>query len=122
MRCGPSRFAIRTTSLKHAFASWSAHLPRAVALAGRSFLILVMLTSVSQSRGNCRREQRSMQDFEVGVPNGIRTRVAAVKGRCPRPLDDGDVFQRGARKLARAKLRSQRGLNDRTASIFQPFR
>jgi hypothetical protein len=24
------------------------------------------------------------------VPNGIRTRVAAVKGQCPRPLDDGD--------------------------------
>ena len=26
----------------------------------------------------------------IGVPNGIRTRVGAVKGRCPRPLDDGD--------------------------------
>jgi hypothetical protein len=26
-----------------------------------------------------------------GVPSGIRTRVAAVKGRCPRPLDDGDL-------------------------------
>ena len=26
-----------------------------------------------------------------GVPNGIRTRVAAVKGRCPRPLDDGNA-------------------------------
>ncbi len=25
-----------------------------------------------------------------GVPRGIRTPVAAVKGRCPRPLDDGD--------------------------------
>jgi hypothetical protein len=26
-----------------------------------------------------------------GAPNGIRTRVAALKGRCPRPLDDGGV-------------------------------
>ena len=24
------------------------------------------------------------------TPNGIRTRVAALKGRSPRPLDDGD--------------------------------
>lgn len=28
---------------------------------------------------------------ESGVPNGNRTRVAAVKGRCPRPLDDRDA-------------------------------
>ena len=28
--------------------------------------------------------------FLFGVPKGIRTPVAAVKGRCPRPLDDGD--------------------------------
>ena len=27
----------------------------------------------------------------IGVPNGIRTRVAAVKGRCPRPLDERDI-------------------------------
>ena len=27
----------------------------------------------------------------IGVPKGIRTPVTAVKGRCPRPLDDGDV-------------------------------
>ena len=26
--------------------------------------------------------------FKSGDPNGIRTRVTAVKGRCPRPLDD----------------------------------
>ena len=26
-----------------------------------------------------------------GDPYGIRTRVAAVKGRCPRPLDEGVV-------------------------------
>src|SRR5665647_2403537 len=26
---------------------------------------------------------------DFGAPYGIRTRVAAVKGRCPRPLDEG---------------------------------
>ena len=26
-----------------------------------------------------------------GVPYGNRTRVAAVKGRCPRPLDERDA-------------------------------
>ena len=31
-----------------------------------------------------------------GVPTGIRTPVTAVKGRCPRPLDDGDAIARGA--------------------------
>lgn len=28
-----------------------------------------------------------------GVPNEIRTRVATLKGWCPRPLDDGDAAQ-----------------------------
>jgi hypothetical protein len=29
------------------------------------------------------------QGYSLGSdPNGIRTRVTAVKGRCPRPLDD----------------------------------
>ena len=27
----------------------------------------------------------------TGVPYGSRTRVAAVKGRCPRPLDERDA-------------------------------
>ena len=34
-------------------------------------------------------ESQSKSGFS-GVPNEIRTRVTAVKGRCPRPLDDGD--------------------------------
>ena len=29
-------------------------------------------------------------DAKFGVPTGIRTPVASVKGRCPRPLDDGN--------------------------------
>ncbi len=28
----------------------------------------------------------------IGVPYGNRTRVAAVKGRCPRPLDERDAW------------------------------
>ena len=28
--------------------------------------------------------------LDIVVPKGIRTPVAAVKGQCPRPLDDGD--------------------------------
>ena len=41
-------------------------------------------------------ETRTAQHFTntpwawFGVPNGIRTRVLALKGLCPRPLDDGD--------------------------------
>jgi hypothetical protein len=34
---------------------------------------------------------RSSQKKEDGIPKGIRTPVTAVKGRCPRPLDDGDT-------------------------------
>ena len=38
---------------------------------------------------------------ESGDPYGIRTRVAAVKGQCPRPLDEGvamNVVLQEARK------------------------
>ena len=31
-----------------------------------------------------------LRDQKVGIPYEIRTRVAAVKGRCPRPLDERD--------------------------------
>ena len=41
-----------------------------------------------------------MQTPEIGVPTGIRTPVATVKGSCPRPLDDGDAAEKigGARR------------------------
>ena len=41
--------------------------------------------------------RQTMAFFKIsGVPTGIRTPVTAVKGRCPRPLDDGDAIARGA--------------------------
>ena len=30
-----------------------------------------------------------LQRHPINTPKGIRTPVASVKGRCPRPLDDG---------------------------------
>ena len=32
--------------------------------------------------------------FLVGDPSGVRTRVFAVRGRCPSPLDDGTNWLR----------------------------
>ena len=40
-------------------------------------------------RNKNRRTQKGPPIFYV--PKGIRTPVAAVKGQCPRPLDDGDI-------------------------------
>ncbi len=34
----------------------------------------------------------------AGIPNGIRTRVAALKGQSPSPLDDGDVGRNSGRR------------------------
>ena len=38
---------------------------------------------------------RIMVTVIYGDPYGIRTRVAAVKGRCPRPLDEGVIKDKG---------------------------
>ena len=39
---------------------------------------------------------RSFEKAKVGVPKGSRTPVSAVKGQCPRPLDDRDVHDKFA--------------------------
>ena len=35
---------------------------------------------------------RGLSYFPISDPYGTRTRAAAVKGRCPRPLDEGAVL------------------------------
>ena len=49
--------------------------------------------------------------IENGVPTGIRTPVTAVKGRCPRPLDDRDLLRQHKLKFGGAK-------QDRTADLY----
>src|SRR5579859_1395189 len=45
---------------------------------------------------------RLLPTFVGRTPNGIRTRAAALKGRCPRPLDDGGSTATAALPLAPA--------------------
>ena len=54
-----------------------------------------------------------------GVPTGIRTPVIAVKGRCPRPLDDGDpvLLQVDVAGLFSFELTGG-GKRDRTADLL----
>ena len=54
-----------------------------------------MVRSRSQSLYSCGL-QSNLPLGTSGDPNGIRTRVTAVKGRCPRPLDDR-VSERAAK-------------------------
>ena len=41
---------------------------------------------------------------KAGVPNGIRTRVLALKGPRPRPLDDGDRREPRAAKHLNTRM------------------
>jgi hypothetical protein len=52
-------------------------------------------------------------DCRNGVPTGIRTPVVAVKGRCPRPLDDGDRKTKRLAEPASNPWWSQAGSNRR---------
>ena len=61
-----------------------------------------------------------------GVPDGSRTRVTAVKGQCPRPLDDGDAifghFLGGAnRDRTDDLLHAMQGSNNKTPALFHLF-
>src|SRR5260370_21996380 len=62
-----------------------------------------------------------------GAPNGIRTRAAALKGRCPRPLDDGGstaiaAGTRGARRRGPPQHRGRSALPAKRLSPTAIFR
>src|SRR5699024_1647290 len=52
------------------------------------------------------------------IPNGIRTRATAVKGRGPRPLDDGDPTD-GSPRYAAGSARIRRGLGKHTRLVAE---
>jgi hypothetical protein len=55
-----------------------------------------------------------------GVPKGVRTPVTAVKGQCPRPLDDGDLklFNRFL-LFGGAKRNRTADLNTASVALYQ---
>src|SRR5579859_984900 len=59
---------------------------------------------------NAKSRRKSAAFLKVGVPKGIRTPVTAVKGRCPRPLDDGDVVRSALIASAKGKRNSEFGV------------
>ena len=66
------------------------------------------------------KKARTRRASSFGVPWGIRTPVAAVKGRCPRPLDEGDVKQKQAITAQDHCAAGESGgaRRDRTADLY----
>jgi hypothetical protein len=66
---------------------------RAIAGMARGRAVLTGFEPATSTLTGWRALQAALQDPVVlagtSAPNGIRTRAAALKGRCPRPLDDG---------------------------------
>src|SRR5262245_14555199 len=63
-------------------------LPRLLPRVG-AFAVLLPPSTLDGQRYEKRRDPALFIGILVGGPNGIRTRVSALRGPCPRPLDDG---------------------------------
>ncbi len=77
--------------------------------AGRTACVQIALRNLSnqggenQSLGTQKIKPAIRRVYFFGVPKGIRTPVAAVKGQCPRPLDDGDMLSNNSGLVLRAR-------------------
>src|SRR5690349_5375031 len=80
---------------------------------GRLFdgALAVSLPIPSRQANRAMRAEAVCRVFGVGVPYGIRTRVTAVKGRCPRPLDEGDPWSAVDVPASRRQIKRSRRRN-----------
>src|SRR5260370_41723465 len=62
-----------------------------------------MITQSCTSKRRLSSAQQIPSHEISGAPYGTRTRVSAVKGRCPRPLDEGRAKGAGYRELWRER-------------------
>ena len=70
-------------------------------------------------------KQKTPATLSVGIarvycsdPNGIRTRVAALKGPCPRPLDDGAEVRIAPTAAGRETIWRKRSMRQRRVRHF----
>ncbi len=82
---------------------------------------LTALTAVTPFRDSARPTppQHSAQVFDlIGAPYGIRTRVSALRGPRPRPLDEGS--EAGARQIIEASRRRNPAHSDGSSAGLAP--
>src|SRR5262245_48782559 len=131
-RAGPSGAARSAPGISQRLARERILLPqrahRHASAAGDSARLRIIATCIATRRAICRlfaaprsrwprdekrREPALFIELLSGGPNGVRTRVSALRGPCPRPLDDGAGRASTARLLALRSSYTERCGNEK---------
>ena len=103
-----SSSTVRSRAVSRPFSCWRSI--AAIAPASTSVPAIRVSPAVTPAASAIIAASHARLGEDSGIPNGIRTRAAAVKGRSPRPLDDGDLGCRRRSSSTREQVRIRRGL------------